>query len=59
MKQMIRRLKCRVGLHDLEGKMCNIKNESGKTVTIGWNECTRCGHSKTTFIYSNWDGVTP
>lgn len=59
MKRLLRRIKCRVGLHDLEGKCANVRTDQGKPVTMGWHECRHCGHSKLKLIFSNWEGTTP
>lgn len=59
MKRIIRRIKCRVGIHDVEGKLSNVMTESEKPITMGWHECRHCGYSKLKFVFSNWEGTSP
>lgn len=58
-RKKLKRLLCLVGIHDLEGKLTNVRVECDKSLTLGWHECKRCTHSKIAFVYSNWKGPTP
>ena len=52
-KRLISWFSCKIGLHYNQSFVENITGDTGLTLTIGFHQCERCGHSKIDFIYGS------
>jgi hypothetical protein len=46
-------IKCKLGFHQDNGFVENFTGDTGIVLTLGWDQCERCGHSKIVFSFGS------